>query len=70
MGPPQSMAPSLIPVSSVNLTDTLLAGENTLRETALLAPSHMKLRAMLNLVRQSAFIWAASSFSISGAGFT
>ena len=63
------MAPSLVPLSSVNFTDTLLAGENALRDTALFAPSHMKLRAMLNLVRLPASIWADNSLSTSHAGF-
>ena len=69
MGPPQSMAPSLVPASSVNLTDILLAGENALRDTARLVPSQMKLRAILNFAKASAFIFPANSFSISLAGF-
>ena len=48
IGPPKSTAPSLTPASSVNLTETLLVGENDFRDNAHLVPSHIKLREMLN----------------------
>ena len=54
-GAPQSMAPSLVPASSVNLTDILLAGENALQDTASLVPSQIKLRAILNFAKASTF---------------
>ena len=63
------MAPSLVPASSVNLTDILLAGENALRDTARLVPSQIKFRAMLNFAKESTFIFPAYSLSISQAGF-
>ena len=46
-----------------------LASKNGFRDTALFAPSNMKLQAMLNLVRQPAFNWAAYSFNSSCDGF-
>ena len=63
------MAPSLVPASSVNLTDILLAGENALQDTARLVPSQRKLRAILNFAKASTFIFRANSFSIPLAGF-
>lgn len=70
IGPPRSTAPSLIPLSSVNFTDTLFAGEKDLRDNARLVPSHKKVREMLNFDMLVSSISFAKSVTISSMSFS